>query len=67
MTLLFGAITQDFVNFAITLEQANAGDGDAQAQVPAAAAGFRHAAAKDATWLVCIGKSSIFIFSDLIT
>jgi ATP-binding cassette subfamily B (MDR/TAP) protein 1 len=55
MTLLFGTLTQDFVNFAVVLEQAKAGDGNAQAQVPAAAADFRHAAAKDATWLVCIG------------
>jgi ATP-binding cassette, subfamily B (MDR/TAP), member 1 len=56
MTLLFGALTQDFVNFSVVLEQANAGNTDAQAQLPTAAAGFRHAAAKDATWLVCIGE-----------
>jgi ATP-binding cassette subfamily B (MDR/TAP) protein 1 len=56
MTLLFGTLTQDFVNFSVVLEQVKAGNADAQAQVSAAAAAFRHAAAKDATWLVCIGE-----------
>lgn len=56
MTLLFGTLTQDFVNFGIIVEQAKAGDAQAQARVSGAAAQFRSVAAKDASYLVCIGE-----------
>lgn len=62
MTLLFGSLTEDFVNFAMTIEQANSGNSDAQAQVPSAAARFRSGAAKDSTWLVCIGEPNLNLF-----
>lgn len=56
MTLLFGNLTQDFVNFGETLALANAGNVTAQAAVPAAAANFRRTAANDASYLVYIGQ-----------
>lgn len=62
MGLLFGNLTQDFVNFTIVLGKANAGDAAAAADVPQAAADFRAVAAKDATWLVCIGEHSVLSF-----
>ncbi|KAF4617465.1 hypothetical protein D9613_006094 [Agrocybe pediades] len=49
MSLLFGNLTQDFVNFTMILQQ---GPAD---QIPQAAANFRSSAAKSATYLVCIG------------
>lgn len=55
MSLLFGNLTQDFVNFGQTIERANAGDAAAAAAIPAAAASFRHTAANDASYLVYIG------------
>ncbi|RDB18091.1 Leptomycin B resistance protein pmd1 [Hypsizygus marmoreus] len=55
MSLLFGNLTQDFVSFTITLRKAQAGDPDAIADVPVAAAHFRETAALDASYLVYIG------------
>jgi ATP-binding cassette subfamily B (MDR/TAP) protein 1 len=55
MSLLFGNLTQQFVNFTIVLEKAKAGDPQAIAGVPAAAASFRKVAAQDASYLVYIG------------
>ncbi|PPQ73650.1 hypothetical protein CVT26_010608 [Gymnopilus dilepis] len=49
MTLLFGNLTQDFVTFTQTLASNQQGD------ITAAATNFRHAAAKNATYLVYIG------------
>ncbi|KAI0778584.1 multidrug resistance protein 1 [Trametes elegans] len=60
MTLLFGRLTQDFVSFGITVVAVQ-GSGDpgaqaaAQAQLPAAAAAFKRAAALNASYLVYIG------------
>lgn len=55
MSLLFGNLTQDFVAFGQTLLRAQNGDATAAAEVPAAAAHFRHTAANDASYLVYIG------------
>lgn len=55
MSLLFGNLTQDFVNFGETLELSKAGNATATAALPAAAAHFRHTAANDASYLVYIG------------
>ncbi|KAF8957257.1 multidrug resistance protein 1 [Flammula alnicola] len=50
MSLLFGNLTQDFVNFTqIVLNPARSGE------IPEAGANFRHSAGKSATYLVCIG------------
>jgi len=56
MTLLFGKLTQEFVNFAAVLKEARAGNPQAQAGLSAAAAHFRHTASLDASYLVYIGK-----------
>jgi ATP-binding cassette, subfamily B (MDR/TAP), member 1 len=59
MSLLFGRLTQNFVEFGQTINAANTpGDQQAmsQAMVPAAAAAFRHAAALNASYLVYIGE-----------
>lgn len=59
MSLLFGNLTQDFVEFEAILEQANNGDPNAIAAVPGSAAHFRHTAALDASYLVYIGASAV--------
>jgi hypothetical protein len=56
MSLLFGNLTQDFVTFGMTLSEAKIGNATAAAQLPAAAAEFRHTTYKDAASLVYIGK-----------
>jgi ATP-binding cassette subfamily B (MDR/TAP) protein 1 len=56
MTLIFGNLVQSFVGFGIALEEAKAGNTAAQAQLPIAAAAFRHTAASDAAKLVYIGE-----------
>jgi ATP-binding cassette subfamily B (MDR/TAP) protein 1 len=56
MSLLFGALTQDFVNFGTNLAEAKAGNATAQAHLPAIAAAFRHNAAKDSASLTYIGE-----------
>ncbi|KAH9480411.1 ABC multidrug transporter atrD [Psilocybe cubensis] len=55
MSLLFGNLTQDFVNFSQVLAAAQDGDAAAAANIPQAAADFRHSAGLSATYLVCIG------------
>lgn len=52
MSLLFGNLTQDFVNFSQILM-----DPTRSSEIPAAGAEFRHSAGKSATYLVCIGKN----------
>ena len=61
MSLIFGALTQDFVDFSITRARADAGDPDGIAKLPEAAAHFRHASAMDASYLVYIGISLYLI------
>ena len=55
MSLLFGNLTQDFVNFTKVVYQVQAGDASAADQIPAAAAAFRHAANKGALYFTFIG------------
>ena len=57
MTLLFGNLTQDFVNFGVALNKVKNGAPGAAEQVSAAAAAFRHSAALNATYLTYIGRS----------
>ena len=56
MALLFGRLTQDFVNFEIVLGRAQAGDTSANALVPDAAVRFRHSAGENASYLVVLGS-----------
>lgn len=53
MSLIFGNLTQQFVNFSIATDAAN--NGGSQDNLQAAAASFRHVAAQDASYLVYIG------------
>ena len=55
MTLIFGNLVQDFVNFGNVLGNAQQGNATAIADLPGAASHFRHTAALDATYLVYIG------------
>ncbi|TFK23400.1 multidrug resistance protein 1 [Coprinopsis marcescibilis] len=55
MTILFGNLTQDFVNFGRVLEAAGKGNLEAAAEIPAAADSFRKSAALNASYLVYIG------------
>jgi len=56
MALLFGRLTQDFVDFQMVLGRAQAGDQDADALIPQAAANFRHGASQNALYLVVLGS-----------
>ena len=60
MSLLFGRLTQDFVNFGTVMQSVNSPNAtlaqEAKAALPAAAAGFRHSASLNASYLVYIGK-----------
>jgi ATP-binding cassette subfamily B (MDR/TAP) protein 1 len=59
MTILFGNLTQEFVEFGSVLMRAQSGDAAAQALIPIATANFRSASARSAGWLACIGKTTI--------
>lgn len=61
MSLIFGRLTQDFVNFEIIRAQAEQGLADGIAALPEAAARFRTAAALDASYLTYIGTSFLLI------
>jgi ATP-binding cassette, subfamily B (MDR/TAP), member 1 len=56
MSLLFGNLTEAFVQFGTILNEARLGIPGAQERIPAAAASFRKAAANDAGYLACIGE-----------
>ena len=55
MSLLFGNLTQDFVNFSVILMKAQQGIPGYVEQIPEAARNFRHAAGVSAASLVYIG------------
>lgn len=55
MSLIFGNLTQQFVEFGQVILESNSGNATATARVPEVAAQFRHAAANDASYLVYIG------------
>jgi ATP-binding cassette subfamily B (MDR/TAP) protein 1 len=59
MSLLFGRLTQNFVDFGSIITRANDGDSAAQAELPAAAASFRSAAASNAGYLTVIGRIAV--------
>ncbi|KAG6814237.1 hypothetical protein H0H92_015352 [Tricholoma furcatifolium] len=60
MSLLFGNLTQGFVTFGTIIAEANGGNATAKAQIPEAAANFRHDASKDASYLAFIGVGMFF-------
>lgn len=55
MSLLFGNLTQDFINFTNAIQAINPSDPQSSAKVNEAASHFRHVAANDASYLVYIG------------
>jgi len=60
MTLLFGNLTQDFVQFGTVLNEIAQGVPGARDQLPAAAASFRRGAALNASYLAYIGVAIFF-------
>lgn len=57
MALLFGNLTQQFVQFSTILNAAHSGVPGASEKIPAAAVHFRRSAAQSAAGLVYIGES----------
>jgi hypothetical protein len=55
MSLLFGNLVQDFVNFTVALQNINPNDPQSSANARDAAEAFRNVAAKDASYLTYIG------------
>jgi hypothetical protein len=55
MTLLFGNLTQQFVNFATVIRESEAGNSTSTTLIPKAAQDFRNTASRDASYLACIG------------
>jgi hypothetical protein len=55
MSLLFGNLVQDFVNFNTAILNINPSDPDSSVKVEKAASAFRHATAEDASYLTYIG------------
>lgn len=61
MSLIFGRLTQDFINFEVIRAQAAQGLPEGVAALPAAAAEFRKGTALDASYLVYIGIALLLI------
>ncbi|KAJ6578174.1 P-loop containing nucleoside triphosphate hydrolase protein [Mycena capillaripes] len=59
LSIFFGNLTQDFVAFTQTLLAAQAGSAEAAEQLPIAAAHFRHASAKNATYMTLVGLGAL--------
>lgn len=55
MSLLFGNLTQDFVNFTQAIQNIDPNDPQSSAKVEETARGFRRVAANDASYLTYIG------------
>jgi ATP-binding cassette, subfamily B (MDR/TAP), member 1 len=55
MSLLFGNLVQDFVNFTVAVQHIDPNDPQSSANVSTAAKAFRHVAAQDASYLTYIG------------
>jgi len=55
MTLLFGNLIQAFINFTVATRNIDPNDPQSSARADEAAKSFRHAAAKDASYLTYIG------------
>ncbi|KAJ7064133.1 P-loop containing nucleoside triphosphate hydrolase protein [Mycena amicta] len=60
LSIFFGSLTQDFVAFTLILTESRGGSAEATAQLPAAAAHFRHTAGRNSTWLTIIGIGVFF-------
>ncbi|KAJ7111081.1 P-loop containing nucleoside triphosphate hydrolase protein [Mycena epipterygia] len=56
LSIFFGNLTEDFVAFTLALTEAKAGSVEAAAQLPIAAANFRHGSAKNAIYLTILAK-----------
>ena len=61
MSLLFGALTQDYINFLNAQHVAQMGGPDAADSLKRAAEAFRKTSSKDATYLVLIGALTGFL------
>ena len=62
MSLIFGRLVNDFLNFQRSVAAVQANDTpEAEASLAVTAAQFRHSAATDATYLVYIGDSVIHV------
>ena len=57
MSLMFGNLTQDFINFSTAIRNINPSNPQSSVQVEEAARHFRHVAALDASYLVYLGAS----------
>ena len=55
MSLLFGNLVQDFVNFTVAIQNINPNDPQSSVNARDAAQKFRNVAAKDASYLTYIG------------
>jgi ATP-binding cassette subfamily B (MDR/TAP) protein 1 len=55
MSLLFGNLTQDFIDFNNEIQNIVPGDPQSSAKVDESARRFRHVAANDASYLTYIG------------
>jgi len=55
MSLLFGNLTQDFVDFTNAIQSITPDDPQSSVKVNEAASRFRHVAANDASYLTYIG------------
>ncbi|KAI0287206.1 P-loop containing nucleoside triphosphate hydrolase protein [Russula brevipes] len=55
MSLIFGNLTQDFVDFSIAIRNINSYDPQSSSLIEEAARNFRHVAAEDASYLIYIG------------
>lgn len=65
MSLLFGNLTQSFVNFGAIINQANDGVPGASQNVTVAAASFRRAASHDAGILAALGELALASWATL--
>lgn len=57
MSLLFGNLVQDFVNFETAIRKVSTNDPESTLVVEEAARAFRHTAAKDSSYLMYMGAS----------
>ena len=55
MSLLFGNLTQDFIDFSTAIQNIDPNDPQSTTKVDEAAQRFRHVAALDASYLTYIG------------
>jgi ATP-binding cassette subfamily B (MDR/TAP) protein 1 len=55
MSLLFGDLVQDFINFTNAIQAIDPNDPQSTARVDEVAKRFRHVAARDASYLTYIG------------